>query len=145
MRYEPSQIFSKSGLLGRASAHDTIGLHCGTCGTMPLQSCQSRGHESCTSHAVWSAWISHAEWFGMTGVHKRLLVLLLFLPPPLFGYGGSIGDSWVFSSIRCLLCPKSHPWVGILVLLGTYVIFAISFCCNLKFSLGWTHMVRFWN
>jgi hypothetical protein len=35
-------------------------------------------------------------------------------------------------------CHKLTSWVGILIILDTYVVFTILFSCILKISLGWT-------
>jgi hypothetical protein len=62
-----------------------------------------------------------------------------FFLPSLFT-GCSIGD-FEFSPNRSPWCEKSTLWAGILIVLGTYVVFTILFCCILNFLFGWTHVV----
>jgi hypothetical protein len=82
--------------------------------------------------------LNHTEW---SDTYFSFFLLL----SRLFGCDGSIGDSWIFSSIRSPWCPKSPPWVGIPVLLGIYVVSTVSFGCILKVSFGWTHVIGFQN
>jgi hypothetical protein len=72
-------------------------------------------------------WLSHVKGTGVTGsVPRGAPTLLLFLPDSLFCY---------LSSIRSSCCPKSSPWVSIRILLGTYVLFTVSFDYISKFSI----------
>jgi hypothetical protein len=104
-------------------------------------------HKSC--HLTWRNSVTPIELAWLVRIRgRRHLFLLLpppFFPPPLFGCGDSLDDSWAFSSIRSPWCPKLPPWVGIPILLGMYVIFTVSFGCILKFPFGWTHVIRFQN
>jgi hypothetical protein len=59
--------------------------------------------------------------------------------------GGSITDFGLLSPILRTWCHKSTLWVGILFVLGTYIIFTVSFCCIFKFPLEWTHVVGIWD
>jgi hypothetical protein len=84
--------------------------------------------------------LSHASSFGVTGP-PRGRRFFFFLPLPLKPCGGSIGNFGFLSPNRSPSCHKSTPRVGIPIVLGTYVVFTISFYCILKISLEWTHVV----
>jgi hypothetical protein len=66
--------------------------------------------------------------------------LSLFLPSPLLTLQRLHWRFWVLPQIPSPWCEKSATWIGILIVLGTYIVFTVLFCCILKFSFGWTHV-----
>jgi hypothetical protein len=62
--------------------------------------------------------------------------LSLFLPSPLLTLWRLHWWFRVLHQNPSLWCEKLTPWVGILIVLGTYIVFTLSFCCILKFSFG---------
>jgi hypothetical protein len=94
------------------------------------------GYDATQSHqSIWHDW--------PTKMPPTLFLppLSFFLPPPLSSCGGSIDDFGFLFANRSPWCHKSTPRVVIPIMLGTYVVFTLSFSCILKFSLGWTHVV----
>jgi hypothetical protein len=69
--------------------------------------------------------------------HRRpsFFLLYFFLPLPLSPWRWLIGDFRFLSPNRSPLCHKSTPQVGVPIVLGTYLVFTVSFFCILKISL----------
>jgi hypothetical protein len=93
----------------------------------------------------WAAWLTKEScqppWRdSSTEYGSPSSSLSLFFPSPLLTLRRLHWRFQVLPHNPSHWCKKSTLWVGILILLGTYVVFTILFCCILKFSFGWTHV-----
>jgi hypothetical protein len=121
----------------RVMCTGTTRLHCDTIPTTwpePCHRSRAAWHgvtQSCHSiRCDWPPW-----WVGPLPSSS-----LFFLFPPLSPCGGTIGDFRFLFANWSLWCYKLTLWVGIPIVLGTYVVFTVSFSYILKFSFGWTHV-----